>query len=77
MARRQGRGRLADPRCQLRVGENGILRPVRYLLDDRENYGEERFVILGMAEGERLLVCSLYRTRGAHSHHFSLQGNET
>lgn len=25
------------------------------LLDDRENYGEERFVIIGMAEGQVLL----------------------
>jgi hypothetical protein len=28
-------------------------------LDDRENYGEKRFVIIGMAPGKHLAVCSL------------------
>lgn len=44
-------------------------------LDEREEYGEERFVIIGMAEGKVLLFCGVYGTRGAHSHHFSAQGN--
>ncbi len=32
-------------------------------LDDRENYGEERFVIIGMAEGQILLFVA-YTERG-------------
>jgi len=32
-------------------------------LDDREDYGEERFVIVGMAEGEVLLFVA-YTERG-------------
>ena len=32
-------------------------------LDDRENYGEERFVIIGMAEGRALLFVA-YTERG-------------
>jgi len=32
-------------------------------LDDRENYGEERFVIIGMAEGHILLFVA-YTERG-------------
>ncbi|MDQ6707507.1 MAG: BrnT family toxin [Acidobacteriota bacterium] len=32
-------------------------------LDDREDYGEERFVIVGMAEGEVLLFAA-YNERG-------------
>jgi len=32
-------------------------------LDDREDYGEERFVIVGMAEGEILLFAA-YTERG-------------
>jgi uncharacterized DUF497 family protein len=32
-------------------------------LDDREDYGEQRFVIIGMAEGKHLALCGLYRTQ--------------
>ncbi|MDQ2948928.1 MAG: BrnT family toxin [Acidobacteriota bacterium] len=46
-------------------------------LDDREDYGEERFASIGMAEGEVLLFVGLYRTRRPHWHHFSPEGNET
>jgi uncharacterized protein len=46
-------------------------------LDDREDYGEERFVIIGMAEGHLLLFVVPYRARGQHSYHFSPQGDPT
>jgi uncharacterized DUF497 family protein len=36
-------------------------------LDDRENYGEDRFTIIGMARGR--LVRRLYDERRKHSHH--------
>jgi len=44
-------------------------------LDDREDYGEERFVIVGMACGRRGAVCSLHRARGPHAHCFSAESN--
>ena len=46
------------------------------LVDDREDYGEERFVTIGMAEGH-VLFRGLHRTRGAHSHYLSPEGNTT
>lgn len=46
-------------------------------LDDREDYGEERFVLVGMAEGQVLLFVAYGETRRAHSHHFSPEGNAT
>ena len=46
-------------------------------LDDRENYGEERFVIIGMAEGPDLVVCSLHRARGANPNYFGAEGDAT
>jgi len=39
-------------------------------LDDRADYGEERFIIIGMGEGPVLLFVAYNRTRSAHSHHF-------
>jgi uncharacterized protein len=42
-------------------------------LDDRADYGEERLVMIGIAE--TFVVCSLYRTRGMHPHYFSSKGN--
>jgi uncharacterized protein len=36
-------------------------------LDDREQYDEERFVIIGVAEGKDRVVCSLYRTPGSNT----------
>ena len=39
-------------------------------LDDREDYGELRFVIIGMAADQTSIVRSLYGTRGANPHHF-------
>ena len=44
-------------------------------LDDRQDYGEERFVIIGMAEGHVLLYVAYTRTSGAHSPHFGTQSN--
>jgi uncharacterized DUF497 family protein len=43
-------------------------------LDDREDYGEPRFIIIGMAEGS-VLLRSLRGTRGADSHHLSSEDN--
>jgi uncharacterized DUF497 family protein len=31
-------------------------------LDDREDYGVDRFLTIGMAEGQDSLVCRLHRT---------------
>ena len=44
-------------------------------LDDREEHGEERFVILGAAERQGFVICSLYRARGTHSHYFRPKGD--
>jgi hypothetical protein len=45
-------------------------------LDDREDYGEERLVIIGMAEGHVLLFVACTE-RGTYSHDFSTEGNAT
>jgi uncharacterized DUF497 family protein len=50
------------------------------LCDDREDYGEERFILIGLypdreGGGKRPLVCSLYRTQGTYPHHFSSKGD--
>ena len=42
-------------------------------LDDRENYGEDRFVIVGMAEGNVLLLVA-YAERENASALFQLEG---
>jgi uncharacterized DUF497 family protein len=44
-------------------------------LDDREDYGEERFVIRRYGRRTRPPVCGLCRTRGPYSNHFSPEGN--
>lgn len=56
MARGEGRSQLESPRSEFRIGEDGFKDPFAVeRLDDREDYGEERFVITGMAEGHVLL----------------------
>ena len=51
MALCQGRKQSANAWHQLRAGEDRFQRPVC----DRVDYGEERFVIMGMADGRVLL----------------------
>jgi uncharacterized DUF497 family protein len=46
-------------------------------LDDREDYGEERFVIIGMAEGHIVLFVAYTETRGTHPYYFSPEGHAT
>jgi uncharacterized DUF497 family protein len=54
--RSQSRHQLATPRGKLRVGANGLQDAFAIgRLDDREDYGEERFVIIGMATGHIVL----------------------
>lgn len=58
MARHQGRGKLADSWRELRIGEDAIQFKDAFAIeriDDREDYGEARFVVIGMAEGQVLL----------------------
>jgi len=56
MARCQGRGELARSRSELRTGEDVFNDPFAIeRVDDREDYGEERFTVIGMAEGSVLL----------------------
>jgi uncharacterized DUF497 family protein len=65
MARCQSRAQPASPRCELRVGENGIQGSVRHRTpDDREDYGEERYVTIGMAEGHVLLFVAYTEREG-------------
>jgi len=45
-------------------------------LDDREDYGERRFVIVGMAEGGVGAVCSLHGARGPHAHYFGAEATQ-
>jgi uncharacterized protein len=40
-------------------------------LDDREDFGEERFVMVGMAKEHVLLFVAFARTWKPHSNHFS------
>ena len=44
--------------------------------DDRQDYGEERFVIIGMAASPPFLR-DLYRTAGLHQNHIRPEGDET
>jgi uncharacterized protein len=44
-------------------------------LDDRANYGEDRFILLGMASGNRLLVV-IYTMRGDRIRIISARGAE-
>ena len=46
-------------------------------LDDRKDYGEERFIIIGMAEGHGPLLLVLHGTRGTYPHDFRPEGNTT
>ena len=63
MARCQGRSQLARPRGELRVAKTVFSDPFAIeRVDDREDYGEERFVIIGMAEG-RVLLSVAYTER--------------
>ena len=66
MARGQGGGELAGSRCELRVGHESIRDAFAIeRLDDRDDYGEERFVIVGMAE-EHVLLFVAFVERGDH-----------
>lgn len=40
-------------------------------LDDRDDYGEERFVIIGRAKERSNFICGLHRTRRAYSNYLS------
>jgi len=65
MARRQGRGQLAGARCELRFGKTVFEDPLAVeRLDDREDYGEERFVIVGMAAGGVVLFVAFTEREG-------------
>lgn len=56
MARGQSRGQPAKPRRELRVACTVFHDPFAIeRVDDCEDYGEERFVIIGMAEGSVVL----------------------
>jgi uncharacterized DUF497 family protein len=44
-------------------------------LDDREKLNEERFLIIGIAESRVLLFVAYAEAPGAHSHHFSPEGD--
>jgi len=56
MARSQGRSQLFRTRRELQFGETVFNDPFAIeRLDDREDYGEDRFVMIGMAEGNVLL----------------------
>jgi uncharacterized DUF497 family protein len=42
-------------------------------LDDREEYGEDRFIVIGMVEG-RLPVSRLHSERPGNTHHLGPRG---
>src|SRR5260370_40592976 len=44
-------------------------------VDDRENYGEDRFVVVGMGAGHLLIVLVMTRTQEAYDSHFGPCGN--
>ena len=44
--------------------------------DDREDYGEDRYALIGMVEAT-LLFCCLYRARRPGVHHCCQTSNET
>ena len=44
-------------------------------LDDREDYGEERFVIIGTAEGNVVLFVAYTERGGPYSYYFSAESN--
>jgi len=46
-------------------------------LNDREDYGEQRFVIIRYGGRSGCPVCSLHRTREPHSHHFRSESDPT
>ena len=65
MARRQSRGQFAGSRCGLRFGQDGVQRPFAIeRLDDRQDYGEDRFVIIGMAAGGVVLFVAFSEREG-------------
>ena len=45
--------------------------------DDREDYGEQRFVIIGMGGRSGSTVCCLHGARGSHPHDFSSESHAT
>lgn len=64
MARGQSRSQLGSPWRELRVGNDCVQDPFAVeRLDDREDYTEERFIIIGMAEGHVVLFVA-YTERG-------------
>jgi uncharacterized DUF497 family protein len=44
-------------------------------VDDRKDYGETRFIILGMAGGAGAAVCGLRGTRGSHPPDFCTESD--
>ena len=63
MARRQGRGQPASARRKLELAKTVFKDPFAVeFLDDREDYGENRLVIIGMAEG-RIVLFVAYTER--------------
>jgi uncharacterized DUF497 family protein len=46
-------------------------------IDDRQDYGEERFILIGMADGHVLLFIAHTERAGPNSHHLSPEGNTT
>lgn len=65
MGQRQGGSKLLDSWRDLRSGGNSTQSPFAIeRLDDREEYGEERFVVIGMAEGNSLLFVAYSEREG-------------
>ena len=66
MARGEGGNESQNSRREFRVGQNVFLDPFAIeWLDDREDYGEQRFVTIGMAEGQVLMFVA-YTEREEH-----------
>ncbi len=87
MGRRKSRHQLREPRHKFLIGDDGIQNAFAIeRLDDREDYGEQRFVIIGMAErrvfwfvayterGERIRIISLRRAT-QHEQNYYLEQN--